>query len=228
MLRYRRRMMIRTLLAAALAFTPVPLAAQTAPAHESGPPPAPAPAAPPVQPAYKTVPVTLVTSAGTIMLALEVERAPITAGNFLRYVDQKRLDGTVFYRGFTFQERPDIGLIQGGTQHDPKRVLKGIAHEPTSKTGLTHDDGAISMARGAPGSANGDFFIIIGEMKGLDADPKTTGDNQGFAVFGHVTSGMDVVKAIAIAPKSPTAGVGAMKGQMLAPTVKIVTARRGS
>lgn len=218
-------MMTRTLLSVALAFAVLPAIAQT-PAPVASPP-AEAPSAPPVQPAYKTVPVTLVTNVGTITLALEIERAPVTAGNFLRYVEQKRLDGTTFYRGFTFPERPDIGLIQGGTQHDPKRVLKGIVHEPTSKTGLTHDDGAISMARGAPGSANGDFFIIIGEMKGLDADAKASGDNQGFAVFGHVTGGMEVVKAIATGAKSPTAGVGAMKGQMLAPSVKILTARRG-
>jgi peptidyl-prolyl cis-trans isomerase A (cyclophilin A) len=179
------------------------------------------------RPATGTVRVAIETAAGTILVDVDTRRAPITAGNFLRYVDEKRLDGTVFYRGFTFAERSDIGLIQGGTQHDPKRTLKGIAHEPTSKTGLTHDDGAISMARGAPGSADGDFFIIIGEMKGLDADPKASGDNQGFAVFGHVTSGMDVVRAIATAPKNPAAGVGAMKGQMLARPVKILTARRG-
>ncbi len=213
--------------AAILALASSPALAQIAPAPPEALSAVTAPAAPAPQPAYKTVPVTLATSAGTIIVAVEVERAPITAANFLRYVDQKRLDGTVFYRGFTFPERPDIGLIQGGTQHDPKRVLKPIAHEPTSKTGLSHDDGALSMARGAPGSANGDFFIIIGEMKGLDADPKATGDNQGFAVFGHVTSGMDVVKAIATAPKSPTAGVGAMKGQMLAAPVRIISARRG-
>jgi peptidyl-prolyl cis-trans isomerase A (cyclophilin A) len=217
--------MIRLLAPLVLAFA-APAAFAQADAPVAAPPPAEA-AAPAPSPAYKTVPVTLTTSAGTIVIALEVQRAPITAANFLRYVDEKRLDGTVFYRGFTFAERSDIGLIQGGTQHDPKRTLKGIAHEPTSKTGLTHDDGAISMARGAPGSADGDFFIIIGEMKGLDADPKASGDNQGFAVFGHVTSGMDVVRAIATAPKNPAAGVGAMKGQMLARPVKILTARRG-
>ena len=223
--------MIRIFLPAVLALTPVLAFAQSA--SPEAPPAPEAPAAPAPQPAYKTVPVILTTSAGIITVAVEVERAPVTAANFLRYVDQKRLDGTVFYRGFTFPERPDIGLIQGGTQQDPKRVLKSIAHEPTSKTGLTHDDGALSMARGAPGTANGDFFIIIGEMKGLDADPKAAsntqgGDNQGFAVFGHVTSGIDVAKAIAAAPKSPTAGIGAMKGQMLAAPVKILSARRGS
>jgi len=201
----------------------------------SAPPPAatPAPAAPAApaeapKPAFKTVPIILTTSMGKIVIALEVERAPLTAANFLRYVDQKRLDGTTFYRGFTFPERPDIGMIQGGTQNDPKRILKPVPHEPTTKTGLTHDDGAISLARGAINSGTADFFIIIGEMKGLDAQPDQPGDNQGFAVFGHVTEGMDLVKQIAVAPRSATKGIGAMKGQMIEAPIKIVTARRAT
>lgn len=194
------------------------------------PPPAPPPAVPPAPSApavpariYQTVPVILTTSMGPITIALEVERAPLTAGNFLKYVDQKRLDGTVFYRAFTFApDFPNVGMIQGGTQNDPKRILKPVPHEPTSKTGLTHDDGAVSLAQGAPGTGTADFFIIIGEMKGLDAKP---GD-AGFAVFGHVTQGMDLVKKIAAAPRSPTKGEGAMKGQMLEPPIRILTARR--
>lgn len=191
-------------------------------------PPAPIPpvSQPAEKPAPKTLPVSLVTTAGTITIALEVERAPVTAANFLRYVDQKRLDGTSFYRAFTYPSDPGTGLIQGGTRNDPKRTLKPIAHEPTSRTGLVHDNGAISMARGAPGSADGDFFIILGEMPGLDADPKASGDNQGYAVFGHVVEGMDVVRAIAAMPRDPNAGEGAMKGQMLQPPVKILSARR--
>lgn len=193
--------------------------------------PAPVPAAAPPSPAvpavparvYKTVPVILNTSMGPIVIALEVERAPLTAGNFLRYVDEKRLDGTVFYRAFTFApDFPDVGMIQGGTQNDPKRILKPVAHEPTTQTGLTHDEGAISLAQAGPGTGTADFFIIIGDMKSLDAKP---GD-PGFAVFGHVTQGMDLVKAIAAAPRSPTKGVGVMKGQMLEPAIRILTARR--
>lgn len=205
-----------------------PAVAQTAVPAAAAPvaTPVAAPTAETPRPAPRTVPVTLTTSMGAITIALEVERAPVTAGNFLRYVDEKRFDGTSFYRGFTFPTRPDIGLIQGGTRNAPKRILKGIAHEPTSRTGLAHVDGAVSMARGAPGTANGDFFIILGEMPSLDADPKVAGDNQGFAVFGKVTAGMEVVRAIASAPRSPTAGEGAMKGQMLAPVVTIISARR--
>lgn len=206
--------MLRTLLPAFLLLAPASTLAQ-----EAAPAPAPSPVA-------KTVPVALTTTVGAITIAVEVERAPVTAANFLRYVDQKRLDGTAFYRAFTYPTAPDHGLLQGGTQGDPKRDLKPIAHEPTTKTGLTHDDGAVSMARRAPGTATGDFTIILGGMKGLDADPAASGDNQGYAVFGHVTEGMDVVRAIVAMPRDPAKGEGVMKGQMLSPTVKILTARR--
>lgn len=167
--------------------------------------------------------VALDTSAGRIVVAVHLGQAPVTAANFLGYVDQKRFDGTQFYRGVG---TADYGFVQGGTQNDPKRIMPPIKHEPTSQTGLTHDDGALSMARYAPGSATGDFFIVLGKMPGMDAHPEATGDNQGFAVFAHVVDGMDVVKAILAAPKSPIAGEGVMKGQMLEQPVKIVTARR--
>lgn len=188
---------------------------------------APAPAAPPVEaPKPATVRVALQTAEGPIVLELEKERAPVTTVNFLRYVDQKRLDGATFYRAMKITPDGTYGLIQGGAKSDPKRVLPPIAHEPTTKTGLSHVDGAISMARGAPGSANGDFFITIGELKSLDADPSKPGDNLGFAVFGRVVEGMDVVRKIMGAPTSPTAGEGAMKGQMIIAPIKIVSARR--
>ncbi|RSU78353.1 peptidylprolyl isomerase [Sphingomonas sp. S-NIH.Pt3_0716] len=181
----------------------------------------PTPVSPPA--ASSDVRVALDTSAGRIVVALHPDKAPVTAGNFLRYVDQKRFDGTVFYRAVG---GPDYGFIQGGTQNDPKRVLPPIKHEPTSQTGLTHDDGALSMARYAPGSATGDFFIVLGKMPAMDAHPESAGDNQGFAVFAHVVEGLDIVKAIQVGPKSPTAGNGVMKGQMLEPVVKILSARR--
>lgn len=212
--------MLRTLLPALLLISPALAVAQDPPT-----PPAVAPAPAPAL-AAKTVPVTLTTTAGAITIAVEVERAPITAANFLRYVDQKRLDGTAFYRAFTYPSAPEYGLLQGGTQGDPKRDLKPIAHEPTTRTGLTHDDGAVSMARRDPGTATGDFTIILGGMEGLDADPSAEGDNQGYAVFGHVTEGMDVVRTIVAMPRDPEKGEGVMKGQMLSPPVKILTARR--
>lgn len=167
--------------------------------------------------------VAMDTDAGRIVVAVHSAQAPVTAANFLKYVDGKRFDGTLFYRGVG---NAGYGFVQGGTQNDPKRVLTPIAHEPTSQTGLFHDDGALSMARYAPGSATGDFFIVLGKMPAMDAHPQAAGDNQGFAVFAHVVEGLDVVKAILAAPKSPTAGEGVMRGQMLAEPVKIVTARR--
>jgi peptidyl-prolyl cis-trans isomerase A (cyclophilin A) len=182
----------------------------------------PAVVAPAPKPA--TVRVAMLTSIGTIEIDVETARAPITAGNFLKYVDQKRLDGTAFYRAVKVQE--GFGLIQAGVRNDPKRVLPNIVHEPTSQTGLSHLTGTISMARAAPGSANGDFFITIGDMTSMDADPKQPGDNLGFAAFGKVISGMEVALRILDAPRSATEGEGVMRGQMLEPQIRIVTARR--
>ena len=188
-------------------------------AQEATPAPAPAPA---------TVKVTLTTSEGPIVLELEKERAPITTGNFLRYVDQKRLDGAAFYRAAKAPNAPDYGLVQFGTRNDPKKTLPPIAHEPTTKTGLTHKNGTISLARGAPGTGAGDFFIMIGDTPSLDANPSAPGDNQGFAAFGQVVEGMDLIKKMLVAPTDPNKGEGVMKGQYLAQPVTIVSARRSN
>ncbi len=177
--------------------------------------------APPADPA--DVRVTMLTEQGPVVIAVHSGKAPVTAANFLKYVDQKRLDGTAFYRGVG---AADYGFVQGGAQNDPKRILPPIAHEPTTQTGLVHDEGALSMARYAPGSATGDFFVVLGRMPSMDAHPDASGDNQGFAVFAHVVEGLDVIKAILIAPKSPTKGEGVMKGQMLETPVKIISVRR--
>ena len=187
--------------------------------------PAVADPAPPTQ-APATVRVSLRTSEGVIVLELEKQLAPVTTANFLRYVDQKRFDGTTFYRATKVEGAPGLGLIQGGVRGDAKRALPPIAHEPTTRTGLAHVDGTISMARGAPGTARGDFFITLGAMSSLDASPQQVGDNQGFAAFGHVVEGMDVVRHILGEPTSPTAGEGVMRGQMLAAPVRIIAARR--
>ena len=149
-----------------------------------------------------------------------------SANNFLAYVDQKRLDGSTFYRAMKLVADPLDGLIQGGLQGNPAKMLPPIAHEPTTKTGLSHKDGTISLARYAPGTATCDFFICIGDVTSLDADPTQSGDNQGFAAFGHVVAGMDVVKKILTSPVSPTKGQDSMKGQMLDPEIAILTARR--
>jgi peptidyl-prolyl cis-trans isomerase A (cyclophilin A) len=170
--------------------------------------------------------VTLVTSTGAVELELAADKAPISAANFLAYVDRKRLDGASFYRAMKLAPDLSSGLIQGGLQGDPSKVLAPIAHEPTTKTGLKHVSGTISLARYAPGTATCDFFICVGDQPSLDADPTQSGDNLGFAAFGQVTSGMDVVKRILGSPVSPTKGEGVMKGEMLDPTIPIITARR--
>ena len=167
--------------------------------------------------------IVMETQAGRIVVAVHGGKAPVTAANFLRYVDEKRFDGTAFYRAVG---TADYGFVQGGAQNDPKRILPPIRHEPTTLTGLTHDDGALSMARYEPGSATGDFFIVLGRMSAMDAHPEAAGDNQGFAVFAHVVEGLDIVKTIVGAPRSPSAGEGAMKGQMLEQPVRISSARR--
>ncbi|MDP2117868.1 MAG: peptidylprolyl isomerase [Brevundimonas sp.] len=165
--------------------------------------------------------VVLETSAGTILVETD-PRAPITTANFLRYVDEGRFDGTDFYRGMELGA--GTGVVQGGTANAPDRILPPIAHEPTSQTGLRHVDGALSMARFDPGTADGDFFIIVGNLPGFDA--RAAPADPGFAVFGRVVEGMEVVRAILAAPKSPTEGEGFMRGQMLDPRVRIVSARR--
>jgi len=175
--------------------------------------------------------VALETDAGTITIRLEAEKAPATVANFLRYVDGKRLDGTSFYRAMLVGDPGKFGLVQGGVKGDPKRLLPPVKHEPTSQTGLSNTNGAISMARGAPGSATADFFIILGDLSSLDAKTEGAktegqGDIAGFAPFGQVVEGMDVVRTIQSAPTSPTLGEGAMKGQMLAKPITIKTARR--
>lgn len=206
----------RTLIAAAL-LLPLPALAQEVPAPAPSPAPKPAPKA-------ATQRVAIDTSMGRIVLELEVERAPITARNFLRYADQKRLDGTGFYR--TVKVADKFGFIQFGVDNDPKRILPPIRHEPTSQTGVKHVNGAISTARLAPGTARGEFTISVGDQPSLDADPTRPGDNLGYAAFGRVVEGMDVVWKILDAPTSPTLGQGVMKGQMLSPRIRILKVTR--
>ncbi len=195
------------------------IAALSAPAFGQAPPAAAAQAPAPKE---DLVPVAIDTSLGRIVVALDRGRAPITANNFLHYVDTHRFDGENFYRAM---HAYGGGLIQAGVRSDVRKLYPPIADEPTSKTGLHNVAGAISMARGAPGSATSDFFIMVSDMTGLDAGHDPT-DPDGFAVFGRVIEGMDVVKKIFDAPVSATLGEGVMKGQMLDPPVKIIKAER--
>ena len=159
------------------------------------------------------------TSEGNITLEVDSARAPLTAANFLLYVDRRLYDGATFYRAMP--GGPGRGLIQAGVDH--RRRLAPIAHEPTSRTGLSHVDGAVSIARDAPGTATADITIMLGDMTYLDAGRV---DPDGYAVFGRVVEGMDVVRRIQAAPTSATEGEGAMRGQMLSPRIRILSARR--
>jgi peptidyl-prolyl cis-trans isomerase A (cyclophilin A) len=201
-------MISRFLAAALLATVSLPAFAQTTPA------PAQAPAA-----QAELVPVVIETTAGRIVVALDKTHAPITTANFLRYVDAHRFDGESFYRAMHFA---DGGLIQGGIRSDARKLYPPIKHEPTSETGLHNVAGAISLANGGAGTAQSDFFILASDIPALDAKA----NEPGFAVFGHVIEGMDVVKAILASPVSATKGEGVMKGQMLDPVVKIIKATR--
>lgn len=191
-------------------------------AQETAAPPVAAAAAPALAPAMAKV--VMHTSLGDIRVEIEIERAPITAKNFLRYVDLKRFDGVNFYRAVKVDDEGKYGLVQGGVRSMPKMVLNAIAHEPHAVTGLSHLDGAISMAHGGPGTARGDFFIVVGDLVSLDGNG-TPGD-PGYAVFGRVTEGMEIVRSIMVMPRSADVGDGSMKGQMLANPVKILTVRR--
>jgi peptidyl-prolyl cis-trans isomerase A (cyclophilin A) len=167
--------------------------------------------------------VRLETEAGPILLALDHKRAPVTTANFIRYVDQHRFDGTFFYRSARTRGAKARGFVQGGIRHSARKSLPPIGHEPTTETGLRHVDGTVSMARAAPAGAMGDFFIIVGgAMPAMDSKP----GSPGFAAFGRVEQGMDVVRAILAAPTVPNAGRGAMRGQMIEKPVRIASARR--
>ncbi len=217
---HRFALLALPMMIALTAAAPAPRAGRAAPSR----PPAAAP-----QPLPDLVRVVLTTEYGVIEVELDAKRAPISSANFLRYVDQRRFDGIVFYRAMKLPwGDPPNGLIQTGARGEPKRVLKPIAHEPTDRTGILHKAGTLSMARYAPGTATGDFSILLSDMPGLDANPAAADaeGKAGYAAFGRVISGMEVVRRIYDAPLSATKGDGVMRGQMLERPVRVLTARR--
>ncbi|MCW3847406.1 peptidylprolyl isomerase [Sphingomonas sp. LB-2] len=165
--------------------------------------------------------VRLVTSEGNIVVALDAKRAPKTTANFLNYVDDGRLEGTVFYRAARTKGAAGTGFIQGGIRTDLRRRLPPVVLEPTSQTGLRHIDGTISLAHGDdPNSGDANFSLLVGGHPQLDAN----GKSKGFAAFGRVIEGMPVVRRILA--MATGGGSGAMKGQMLLRPVQINRAER--
>jgi peptidyl-prolyl cis-trans isomerase A (cyclophilin A) len=172
----------------------------------------------------ETIYVTIETALGNITLAIDAVHAPITAANFLRYVDGGFYDGGRFHRTVTMDNQPDnlvkIEVIQAGINPDrDAEKFPPILMEHTSVTGLRHTDGAISMARREPDSAQSDFFICIGDQPELDFGGTRNPDGQGFAAFGQVTAGMDIAKRIQQSP---------CEAQRLTPPIRIRNIRHTS
>jgi peptidyl-prolyl cis-trans isomerase A (cyclophilin A) len=176
-----------------------------------------------VQPSV-AVRVVMQTELGVIELEIDTVRAPVSAGNFLKYVDAGLYDGGRFRRTV----RPDnqtgnpvpIAVIQGTANPDRRtEYFPAMPIERTSVTGLSHRDGTLSLARAAPDTATNEFFICVGDQPELDFGAKCNPDGQGFAAFGRVVRGMDVVKKIQMSPA---------EGETLTPMIKILRVRRVS
>jgi peptidyl-prolyl cis-trans isomerase A (cyclophilin A) len=177
-----------------------------------------------------TVRVRVQTELGDLILELDPKRAPGTTNNFLRYVDAGHYDGGTFHRTVKMDNQPEspvkIEVIQAGV--NPDRAKDGfpvIMLERTSMTGITHKDGVVSMARGAPNSATSGWFICINDQPSLDFRGARNPDGQGFAAFGRVVSGMDVVRKIQQAPSSSDRKTNA-EAQRLTPPIKIIKVAR--
>lgn len=149
---------------------------------------------------FKHPHVVIETKFGEIEVALYEDRAPKTVQAFLAYVDEGLYKDASFYRVLNAENQatdaPKADLIQGGIwQSDPDKLstLKGIPHESTKRTGILHKNGTISLAREEPGTANSEFFIVVGDQPGYDSGGANNPDHLGYAAFGRVVRGMDVV-----------------------------------
>ncbi len=166
--------------------------------------------------------VIIETDLGDITVEVDLKNAPITAANFMRYVDEGRFEIASFYRVVRMDNQPQndvkIEVIQGGIGFGESDLrLDPIKHETTAETGILHKDGVISMARLEPGSAASEIFICIGDQPELDFEGRRNPDGQGFAAFGYVVEGMDVVRKIQ---------AQADTDQMLDEPVKIISVKR--
>jgi len=170
------------------------------------------------------------TELGDIVIEVDPLRAPLTTANFLKYVDGGHYDGGVFHRTVTMDNQPEstvkIEVIQAGV--NPDRAKEGFAAiqlERTSVTGILHKDGVVSMARGAPDSATSGWFVCINDQPSLDFGGNRNPDGQGFAAFGRVITGMDVVRKIQAAPSSTNRTTNT-EAQRLTPAIKILKVAR--
>ena len=174
-------------------------------------------------PNHKAKPVVVIqTSMGDITVELESQKAPMTTKNFLRYVNAGRYKNGKIHRTVTMDNQPDkkvkIEVIQGGSSAElEKKAYPAIKLERTNVTGIKHLDGTISMARDGADTATSDFFICIGDQPELDFGGKRNPDGQGFAAFGRVTKGMDIVRKIQSQPA---------KDQSLTPPIAIKNIRK--
>ncbi|HET9695897.1 MAG TPA: peptidylprolyl isomerase [Terriglobales bacterium] len=168
-----------------------------------------------------SVRVALTTELGDIVLQLDAEHAPVSTANFLKYVNGGFYTNGIFHRTVKPDNQPQnnvkIEVVQAGINPErEKESFPAIALERTTKTGLKHLDGTLSMARSEPDSATSDFFICIGDQPELDFGGKRNPDGQGFAAFGKVVRGMDIVRKIQASPAD---------GQKLTPPIKILNAK---
>jgi peptidyl-prolyl cis-trans isomerase A (cyclophilin A) len=179
--------------------------------------------------------ISIETEAGVIEAVLDDQKAPLTAANFLKYVDAGQYTGASFFR--TVRTKPDnqpgspvkIDVIQAEVAPEFRRSsFPPVPIERTKDTGLKHVDGALSMPRNAPDSATSGFSICIGDQAEMDFGGRRNPDGQGFAVFGRVTSGMDIVRKIHDSPAGPSGAKGGVTAgdQRLTPPVKILSIRR--
>ncbi len=173
--------------------------------------------------------VELTTPLGSLTLLLRPDRAPLSATDFLRYIDAGAYNGGRFFRVVRPDNdhgHPRIDVVQGGARPGVKQAPP-VPHETTAQTGLRHTDGAISLTRDAPGTASGaEFFVCVGDQPGLDFGGKRNPDGQGFAVFGRVETGMDVVLRIWKLDASGPSPETYTAGQILRTPVPISVARR--
>lgn len=175
--------------------------------------------------------VVLETDKGSIELEIDKDRAPLSAGSFLAHLDAELYNGAGFYRTVYPENdngNPKISVIQGGVLPGTEG-LPPVSHETTGQTGILHKDGVISLARGEVGTGGGAaFFICIGDQPSLDmgGGRAVSGDGQGFAAFGRVIRGMDVVRTIHQSRPSGNTEDAYLAGQILDPPIKILRAYR--